>query len=472
MKGRFWMVLYGSLFLPVFAFAGTFTGWAPVSSRLPENDIRWVSQEVRDPNLFYAVSSRRVYKSGDGGTSWAQVFGLWGFSHEIRSVYADPFQAGKVYLTATNGVWASKDAGKNWNLLFRGTGGDSADVFCIAANPENLSELWLGTGSGLYTVEDPSAKIRKIEGFPEIPVYSIFIQGKKILVLAADGIYRSDDRFRWEKVLAFGVSDAEENDVSQETGSDGTLLFSSAPNLIYRADKDLWTAPTPRGIYQQNGASGWRPVLSAQNAAAKINFLCASPGFFYLATDRGVYRWETDGSLRRMNEGLGAGHVSMILYDVRRDRLIAATSGGIYQCPHPDGTFLSAPKTERPAAEEKKPIKVLSPAVDLSRVFEKEPTISDIQKAAIEYAEVHPRKIAQWRHAAALKAWLPTLSFYKRVSRNRNVDIDRGGTADPDKFIQGPDELGGEWTVDLYWNLGELIWNHNRPILADRIRDV
>ena len=50
----------------------------------------------------------------------------------------------------------------------------------------------------------------------------------------------------------------------------------------------------------------------------------------------------------------------------------------------------------------------------LSR-FSHEPSIEEIRKAAIEYAEVSPDKIITWRKKAANKAWLPDLSMSETV---------------------------------------------------------
>ena len=43
--------------------------------------------------------------------------------------------------------------------------------------------------------------------------------------------------------------------------------------------------------------------------------------------------------------------------------------------------------------------------------FKNEPSIEEIQKAAIEYAEVQPEKISSWRKNVAVKALLPEVSL-------------------------------------------------------------
>ena len=66
------------------------------------------------------------------------------------------------------------------------------------------------------------------------------------------------------------------------------------------------------------------------------------------------------------------------------------------------------------------------------------------------------------------KAWLPTVSFTTDAGKDQNVDLDRGGTADPDTFIIGPPEKSTDWHVGLSWNMGELIWNDDQTSIDTR----
>jgi hypothetical protein len=88
-----------------------------------------------------------------------------------------------------------------------------------------------------------------------------------------------------------------------------------------------------------------------------------------------------------------------------------------------------------------------------------EPNIQDVQRAAIEYAQVGSEKISQWRKDAAKKAFLPKIN----VGLNRNTtDLwhwEGGSTtkSDDDVLRRGRDSL--DWDVSLSWDLSDLIWN-------------
>ena len=101
---------------------------------------------------------------------------------------------------------------------------------------------------------------------------------------------------------------------------------------------------------------------------------------------------------------------------------------------------------------------------DILKRFEGEPSISDVQEAAIKYAEVHPDKIKEWRDAARKKALLPNVS----VGLDRYVTDywhwDSG--TNPDTLQKGKDAVS--WDVTMTWDMGELIWNNDQTSIDTR----
>jgi len=101
---------------------------------------------------------------------------------------------------------------------------------------------------------------------------------------------------------------------------------------------------------------------------------------------------------------------------------------------------------------------------DILKKFAGEPTIRDVQNAAIEYAEVNPAKIKEWRDSAAKKALLPNVS----------VGLDRYATdywhwdsgTNPDTLQKGKDVVC--WDVRMAWDLGDLIWSSDQTSIDTR----
>ena len=150
----------------------------------------------------------------------------------------------------------------------------------------------------------------------------------------------------------------------------------------------------------------------------------------------------------------------ILSYSPSGDFLLAGTKKGVFRLSYPE-LYLSV--------LENKP-RDLPQLKDILAQFKNEPAIGEIQKVAIQYAEVSPKKIESWRRGAALKALLPTLAVSKRVGTDQNVDIDRGGTADPDQFIIGPAESTSDWSVGVSWDLADLIWNGDQTSIDTRSR--
>ena len=85
-------------------------------------------------------------------------------------------------------------------------------------------------------------------------------------------------------------------------------------------------------------------------------------------------------------------------------------------------------------------------------------SIKEVQGMAIEYAEVSPEKINKWRKAAKYKAILPKVSFGLSESNDENIEIYK--SASKHYVVNGPSEVDRDWSIDLSWDLSNLIWNN------------
>ncbi len=106
-------------------------------------------------------------------------------------------------------------------------------------------------------------------------------------------------------------------------------------------------------------------------------------------------------------------------------------------------------------------------------VFKDEPSIQEIQKQAMKYAEVQPEKIEAWRKAAAKSAWLPKLSMGVNGDKNLTTgDSVWGSYTSGGQVYIGPDDKtfydNFGWDVSLSWDLGDLIWNSDQTSIDSR----
>jgi hypothetical protein len=178
-------------------------------------------------------------------------------------------------------------------------------------------------------------------------------------------------------------------------------------------------------------------------------------GFIFAATEKGVFRFsEQENMWREFYGGLNSKETVFTALNSQQDTLWLVTKNSVY-------------KSEGDIYE----IKENSLADDAKTIlqnFSQEPSYHEIQKAAIEYAEVHPDKIAKWRKAAKTKALLPTLSFGIEKDKSKSLHWDAG--VNPDTWVIGPDEEDTGWDVTCSWNLGDLIWNDDQTSIDVRSR--
>lgn len=106
---------------------------------------------------------------------------------------------------------------------------------------------------------------------------------------------------------------------------------------------------------------------------------------------------------------------------------------------------------------------IATQTIELSR---DEPTIGELQRAAIKYAEVEPGKITNWRRQAAMKALLPDISVGYDTDTYRTIDAyNYGGKT---TYTVGPDDGAKGWDVSASWDLGDLIYNESQTSIDSR----
>ena len=119
-----------------------------------------------DPVLFAAVGTEGVFRSADGGQTWAGA-GLAGKA-VTDMVWLGPF----LYAVTADGVLRSQDLGKSWTRLAEGL--DEAKPYRVLfpLAPESGAVLFLATDRGIYRSSDGGEHWTRT-GFEERPVLCI-----------------------------------------------------------------------------------------------------------------------------------------------------------------------------------------------------------------------------------------------------------------------------------------------------------
>jgi len=98
----------------------------------------------------------------------------------------------------------------------------------------------------------------------------------------------------------------------------------------------------------------------------------------------------------------------------------------------------------------------------LYRYLSFEPDIILLQEKAMEYADVMPDKIREWRALLKKRALFPQVSFDIGGDNNKSVS-DTGSVCCSGSYAVGPDDKtvskNLDWQVSFEWDLADLIWD-------------
>ena len=119
------------------------TTWRPTASiTFPHAPVNSFAVNPLVPDTLYAGTDTGVFKSTDGGASWAGS-GLTGMN--VRAIAVDPEALGILYAGTQNGVFKSTNSGMDWTA----TDVSGIDVYSLAINSQIPSTLYAGTWGGL-----------------------------------------------------------------------------------------------------------------------------------------------------------------------------------------------------------------------------------------------------------------------------------------------------------------------------------
>ena len=286
--------------------------WVPMFDKEGIASVGAIAVAESNPNVIYVGSGEAcirgnisygdgVYKSIDGGKSWANV-GLKDSEH-IGALVIDPKNADVAFVAALGhaygpnverGVFRTRDGGKTWEkVLYRDDHTGAIDVVFDPNNPNILyASLWQvqrtpwslnsgGEGSGLYRSSDGGSTWKRLEGnglpkgiLGRIGVTVSGADSNKIYALIEakeGGIYRSDDggdhwckvnedeRYRqraWYFTHIFADPKNADTVYVLNTGlfrsSDGGVTFNLLP-APHGDHHGLWIDPTnPQRIMNSN----------------------------------------------------------------------------------------------------------------------------------------------------------------------------------------------------------------------------
>lgn len=439
----------------------------------PGETLKDISLHPFDSSKLLAASQEGLYIR-DENKRWRKVFSLrhpdFNF---IRQFIPHPTARGKVLLVTTQEVLELNLENGRSTSLFNGSEFQSRPITSLALHPEQPEKLYLGTAGGLFVTRDGGKHWHLPYRWPENqPVeFVAFLPASPPILLVAgrrELFFSKDDGKTFESGFSLSQLETEEPlespDEEEETLDAGG--FTSAAFSPHHPSW-LWLG-TRNGVYESyDGGISWERLSERGLRATQIDDLAFSEktGGLIAATSRGVFRFlPNEKRWEHLPLGLTAPAAAVTLVpSAARDKetLLAASGNEVFEW------VLDPPEVSGPAGR-------FLPSPERVELFKKlldhEPTILEIQKAALRYGGLGNGKIQRWHGGSRMRAFIPRLTFGKSLSLANNVDIDRGGTNNPDVFITGPEDIDKGWDLGLTWELGDLLYSSAQPAIDSRAK--
>lgn len=431
--------------------------WQRSDTGIDEAKVTAISVITDASKVIYAGGGRGIYKSMDSGESWYRVFMLKGEREGINFITYDPRDSYKIFAATGDGLYISDDGGKTWKRRFRGKEDSQRRVTCISIDKDEAKSIFIGTKRGFFQSKDGGLHWSAHSTFTNKDISSVAISDEAVYVSAVDGVYSAKKGTdSWERIYVQVASGKEDTINNYDNGNSGEEERRGELNHVSIFEDKIYLA-TDDGVFIKKEAESepWLALSSEGLLTKKIRHVLPVDKGIFAATDKGVFFYNKDDERwRSISSGLATTDVNLLDFDAKKQLLYAACDKGLYKARL--GNVCSNLRKED--------------AAGIRSFVKSGPTITEIQQAAIAYAEVSHKKIEWMRSAARNKAWLPKVTAGLDGDVDRTIDLDRGGTNDPDFYIEGPEEKNFGWDISATWDLGELVWSADQANIDVRSR--
>lgn len=307
------------------------------SRRLRGSDpIVVIQLHPKNPDIIYVATNDYIYKTRDGGKTWANL--SKGMSHSrVISMAVDPTYPATVFAgTKGDAIYKSYDGGQRWTSLRAGL--DDATISSVVNqfvfDPADDTHLFLATTMGVFESKNGGETwSKRMEGMKEVlMVVTLAMDPTRSSVLYAGtsgGVYKTvDQAAHWMQVNQ-GLVPPEMVKTSRALGVTSVQVDPFSPETVYAA--------TLAGLYKTtNGGASWVRIGEALPDQMIVAMVLdrAKSGVVYVAGRDGIHRTEDGGgSWVALNEGLATTNVrSLVQSAIDPTIWYAGTNGsGLYR---------------------------------------------------------------------------------------------------------------------------------------------
>ncbi len=236
------LIFLGLFALPALAGVGV---WTPLG---PDGGTVWsVAVDPDDEATVYAGTVNGVFKSADGGATWAsasQGLGptgklVWALAATSQAVYAG---------THGSGIYRSTDGGATWVSASAGlpVTDHSTEVMSFLVDPRSPGRIWAGTQEGVFLTTNGGltwqARRRGLPSKLTVRGLAMTPNGRTLYAANLRGVYRSTDQgATWTRMSQGLPTDTAYSDV---------VVDPASPSDVFVAGLGLWKS-TNGGRWRQ-----------------------------------------------------------------------------------------------------------------------------------------------------------------------------------------------------------------------------
>ncbi|MCM8819453.1 MAG: hypothetical protein NC925_01500 [Candidatus Omnitrophica bacterium] len=382
--------------------------------------IKRISISSLDPNLIYIASKNSLYRSQDNLKTIKKLFVFK--NEEVMHILPDPYIVDTVYVATSRHLYKIKD-----NKITKLFTCSQEETIYSATKLED--EIYIGTSNSLYVASEDILKWKKIPGLIDTSIYFIKNADTGLFLATDRGIYFFDKEHNIKRLLIKRANDGKE----EETNITCTVIE------VDLFDKERIWLGTTKGIYRStNNGKDWERLYISSIDNLYINCFAQSgleKDVLYVGTNKGLFKMNINKlEANLLSEGIHANQINWIQFN-RGGEIYLATDKGLFK----EEYFTKFKQ------------------ISLEELLKDEPSIEEIQEAALRYNEVSPDKITKWRRMLKIRALAPTISWrYDKVIYGSSKG----------EFAVGP----RDWGLSFSWNMADLIWNSYEDDVDTRSR--
>ncbi len=418
---------------------------------------------VIDGGAAYLATRGELYRTSDifQNERWEEVFALPPGENEINSLYA---RGRSIFIGTRRGLFRSEDGGNKWQNVFRTIIPEKNNILSIEASRYNPKRLIICTMKGIFLSENFGSNWNDISSnLKNKEVKSAALNKDTMYAAASDGLYAmAPGQTSWERIYIHS------NQAEDGSSSDGEIAdpaqveedgIGSTVNCVTIKGKRVYLGIGKKIIYSDEGNKGWS-ALTGNGLAGMVNYILPSKKSdkLYCATTKGAFEYDNEKSQwLELYKGMDrSSSVSSLVFCGDDEKALwALTEKGLYKL-----------ETGRYTADQYVDIEKNTRSFRI--IFDNEPTIKELQQAALKFCDVSPDKIKNWQRDSKLKALVPKVSFGVGNDLSSNTEIYTSATKD--YSVVGPEDYSKNFDMTVSWDLAGLIWSDDQTNIDVRSR--